>query len=483
MKEGVVANYVSPAQGRSFDTPLCVDLDGTLVKTDTLIESGITLLRKRLLLLFAYPIWLLRGKARLKHEIASRVQFDAASLPYHEELLAFLESEKARGRRLVLATASARPIAESVAEHLKLFDAVLTSDEHRNLKGSEKARALAAEFGAANFSYAGNGRADLDVWKVSRSAITVGTPKSVAARIPPDVPVERQFVRRGSWLKSIIKAMRPYQWVKNLLVFVPIITAGAFFEIQAWRKALLMFIAFSLTASGAYLMNGVIDVTADRQHPRKRKRPFASGDLSLTTGLLLTPLLLGAGLAFGLAAGGALYILVYAAMTFLYSLTLKHYPLIDLFALSSLYSVRLFAGGEVSSHEVSFWLLGFSSFLFLSLAGVKRVAELRSTKKASRGYEAGDRDLLQIIGVGSSLVSANLLALYVQSDTVAKHYANPRILWATVPLLLLWQCRLWLSTTREYMLDDPIVYAAKDWVSWLIGLALALVLAAGMVRF
>jgi 4-hydroxybenzoate polyprenyltransferase len=197
----------------------------------------------------------------------------------------------------------------------------------------------------------------------------------------------------------------------------------------------------------------------------------------------LTPLLLGAGFAFGLAAGGALYILAYVAMTFLYSLKLKHYPLVDIFSLAGLYSLRLFAGGEVSGHEVSFWLLGFSSFLFLSLAGVKRVAELRGTRKASRGYEAWDRDLLQIIGVGSSLVSANLLALYVQSDTVSQHYANPRILWAIVPLLLLWQCRLWLSTTREYMHDDPIVYAAKDWVSWLIGLALALVLAAGFFRF
>lgn len=186
---------------------------------------------------------------------------------------------------------------------------------------------------------------------------------------------------------------------------------------------------------------------------------------------------------FGLAAGGVLYVIAYAVTTCLYSFKLKFYPLVDIFCLAGLYSLRLFAGGEVSGHDVSFWLLGFSSFLFLSLASLKRVTELRTTEKASRGYEAWDHDVLQTIGVGSSLVSANLLALYVQSDAVARHYANPRVLWAMVPLLLLWQCRLWLSAGRRYMSDDPIVYAAKDWVSWLIAAALVFVLAGGFFRF
>jgi len=276
--------------------------------------------------------------------------------------------------------------------------------------------------------------------------------------------------------------MRPYQWVKNLLVFVPIFTAHAVADIAAWISALGMFAAFCAAASSVYILNDLFDLGADRRHATKRNRPFASGALSLGTGAILSFVLFCLSVVLAIANGTLGVILLYAAASLGYSIKLKEFPLVDVFLLAGLYTSRLFGGGEATGHHLSLWLLGFSSFLFLSLALVKRVEELKASGNAvgqrapRRGYTAGDVAILQTFGCGATFASCVVLALFVQSETALQQYASPGLLWGTVPLMLFWQCRLWLSTARGYMNVDPIIYAARDWVSWLVGASLLVLL-------
>ena len=401
------------------------------------------------------------------------------SLPYNEELIEYLRAEKARGRRLVLATAADGAVARSVASHLGLFDEVIASDGAHNLKGENKAASLVERFGEKGFSYAGNARSDLAVWAHAKAAVIVNAPAAVADRVARTVPVEARFDRTRSRAKALLRALRPHQWVKNLLVFVPAITgAHGLREPGVWASAIAAFFAFSAVASAIYLINDLCDLSADRAHPRKRHRPFASGALQPPLGLATGAILLAFGAALGATCGLLPILGLYAVTSLAYSLWLKEQPLVDIFALATLYTLRLFAGGVATGYFVSLWLLGFSGFFFLSLAGLKRVEELRAlaergdTTAARRGDMAQDREILQTFRCCAAFVSALVLALYVQSETAVSMYATPGLIWGAVPLLLFWQCRLWLSTARGYMHDDPIVYAARDWVSWIVGAAL-----------
>jgi 4-hydroxybenzoate polyprenyltransferase len=458
--------------------PLCVDLDGTLLCIDTLVEGAFALAASPGFWL-AVPGLLLDGRAALKRYVATNARLDVGSLPYNTPLLEFLKQQKATGRTIVLVTAADQSVAQAVSDHLQLFDAVIASNGINNMKGEAKARALVARFGVKGFAYAGNDRSDLAVWRQAGAAVVVDAPASVARLVPGLAPVEASFSREQPRLIALAKAMRPYQWVKNLLVFVPIFTAHAIGDRMGLIRAGLMFAAFCATASAIYLINDAADLRPDRRHLRKRHRPFASGALPLLYGLSAAVLLLAIGLTLGSLAGGATFAIGYAAISLSYSIKLKEKPLVDVFMLAALYLVRVVAGGEVAGHQVSLWLLGFSSFLFLSLAFLKRVGELNSTnlpawdKLARRGYMRADQAILQLFGCASAFASSLMLALFVQNEATAERYHSPVLLWAIVPLLLFWQCRLWLSTSRGYMHDDPIVYAAKDWVSWLIGLAVA----------
>jgi 4-hydroxybenzoate polyprenyltransferase/phosphoserine phosphatase len=463
--------------------PLCVDLDGTLIRSDVLHESLAAALHRWGVLL-RVPLWLLRGRAHVKAQLAARADLDPALLPYRRELVDFLEAQKRSGRRIVLATAANARIAESIGRHLGLFDEIITSSASHNLRGADKRAALIERFGERGFSYAGNDRADLEVWRAAGSAILVDAPARVSVRARELAPVEESFAERGHPLAALARALRPYQWVKNLLVFVPIVTAGALHEAHVWLAALWTFLAFCATASAIYLINDLADLQADRRHPRKRFRPFASGELPIAFGFAAAPLLLLLGLALAGAGGTADLVAAYAVASVLYSSFLKQKPLIDVFTLAGLYTLRLFAGGAATGIDISLWLLAFSGFLFLSLAFVKRVSELRAHAPGTnlgddRGYARGDVAFLEVLGIGASFASSVVLALYVQSDYVASVYANPEVVWLIVPLMLFWQCRLWMSTTRGYMHDDPIVYCAKDWVSQCVLLALLAVIAAG----
>jgi len=294
-------------------------------------------------------------------------------------------------------------------------------------------------------------------------------------------------VRGSGILWATFKEIRPQQWLKNLLVFVPIITSGDYASVSVWEYALLAFAAFSATASGVYVVNDLLDLEADRNHPRKRLRPLASGAMPLAEAYILAPLLFALGAVLALAAGILFYVAVYAVCSLAYSAKLKELPLVDVFLLAGLYSVRLYAGGIATGHEVSLWLFAFSCFLFLALAIIKRVTELKDLlergddKAERRGYKTGDLVILSAFGTNASFVSSMILALYVQSDVIVGTGRSPQALWVIVPLMLFWQCRLWLATARGYMTDDPIVYTLKDWVSVLVGTGLVLAMVASHV--
>jgi 4-hydroxybenzoate polyprenyltransferase len=461
-------------------SPICVDLDGTLVRTDTLVEGLLTLgLGRR----FLQAVLLLFGRrAAFKAFVARNADIDPALLPYNEELLLWLREQKALGRRLVLATAADVRIARAVAGHLGLFDDVIASDGVENNKGAVKADALALRYGHGNFTYVGNSRTDLPVWRASGSAVLVNVPAGVDASARRLVTVEAEISDRSSAARAALRAIRPYQWVKNLLVFVPIVTAHALGELSAWTGAATMFLAFCAAASGIYLINDLSDLSSDRRHARKRHRPLANGALPILAGAALAPVLLAFGIALGAAAGALWVILAYMALSLGYSLRLKEKPLIDVFILGALYTIRLVGGGVATGHVLTLWLLAFSGFIFLSLAFVKRVEELRVLHDLSpglstprRGYYASDLTILQSFGCGSAFSSCIVLALFVQDQVVTQQAASV-LLWGIVPLLLFWQCRLWLSTARGYMHDDPIIYAARDWVSWLVAIAACAIL-------
>jgi 4-hydroxybenzoate polyprenyltransferase len=470
--------------------PLVVDLDGSLVRTDTLIECGVAALSHPVKLARALSA-LRRGRAAFKAALAEIAALDPALLPYNRELLAFLREEQKRGRPLVLATAADRRIALAVAHHLDLFDAVLSSDGVVNLAGAAKLAAIEEALGRRDFSYVGNENRDLAVWRDAASAITVDASPRLERAVARVAPIERSFPRDPARSLAILRAMRPHQWVKNLLVFVPLVTARAVGDIGGWTEAFLTFWAFSLTASGIYLINDLCDLAADRQHPQKCARPFASGVLPPQIGLIVAPLLVIAGGALGAASGIWPVLALYACLSLGYSFFLKAQPLVDIFVLAALYTIRLIGGGIATGYTVSLWLLAFSSFLFLSLAIVKRVAELQAMAKrerrgparlvggtrgeagkvAGRGYLTGDLHILELMGVASSFVTSLVLALYVQSEMMPAGDHRPTLAWGIVPLILFWQCRIWFVTLRGEMHHDPIVYAARDWVSWVVTLA------------
>ena len=472
---------VAPAA--TADIPLCVDLDGTLIRSDLLVEG----------LLAMGTDWrhwpllarLLSGsRAALKQRVSHAVPIDPALLPYNEALLAYLREQKRRGRTLVLATAADEVSARAVAEHLGLFDAVLASDGVRNLKGAHKAEAISAHFGGQPFAYAGDARIDLTVWAVAQKAVVVNASPAVLAAARRATTIEAEIDDRPPLPRAALRAMRPHQWVKNLLVFVPIFTAHALGDLSAWLGALAMFGAFCAMASSIYLVNDLSDLPSDRRHPRKRNRPFASGALPIPHGLALAAVLFVAGVVLAALAGAPGVVLVYAAMSVGYSLQLKEKPLVDVFMLAALYTIRLYGGGEATGYNLSLWLLGYSGFMFLSLALVKRVEEVNAVARqpdrvmGRRGYGPTDAPILQAFGCGAAFASSLVLALFVQAEAVAGRYASPILLWGTVPLLLFWQCRLWLATARGQMHDDPIVFAARDRVSWLVAVMAVVLLTA-----
>ena len=465
-----------------MNPPLVVDLDGTLTPVDTLVESLIRAIRRAPLTLLLLPLWLLRGRAAFKRAIAQRARPDVARLPYRVSLLDWLREQKAAGRRLVLATAADRAIAIEVARHLDLFDDVLATDDGHNLKGEAKLDAIRATVGPA-FAYAGDSRADLPVWLAAQAAVLVGVSASVAAAVRARVPIEREFAAEAVGLRGWLRALRLHQWLKNLLVFVPLLTAFAFADAGVLADALAAFLAFSLTASATYVVNDLWDLDSDRAHPRKRFRPLAAGQLPIVRALAVAGVALVA--AFALAASvGPVFLLTlaaYLAMTSAYSWVLKQYVLIDVLTLALLYTLRIVAGAAATGIAVSSWLAAFSVFVFLSLALVKRCAELVALRVAGvaatrgRDYRVDDLVVLWPLGVGSALSSVVIFGLFISAPQTVERYATPQLLWLAAVGLTYWLARLWIKTSRGEMHDDPVVYALRDRGSRIAVLAMIVV--------
>ena len=459
--------------------PLVVDLDGTLVQGDMLVESVLRMVRERPLDLLRLPGWLAQGKAVLKRRIAERTGLDPALLPYHRQLLDWLQEQRRQGRRLVLCTASDGAIAEAIADHLGVFDEVLASDGVSNLAGPHKAAALEQRFGAAGFDYAGNAAADLPVWERARRAIPVNTSSRLARRAADRCAVERAFPPALPAAAAMLRALRLHQWLKNALLFVPMLAAHRIGDPHDWGTLVLAFLAFSLCASSVYIGNDLLDLDSDRQHPRKSGRPFAAGLAPAAGGLLLAPVLLLASVMLGTWVGAPFLsvLLVYFVLTCAYSLGLKRIPLVDCMTLALLYMLRVVAGAAALDMPLSFWLLAFSVFLFLSLAFVKRYAELQSLlaegkhQAHGRGYATQDASLVQMQGMAAGYAAVVVLALYLNSDAVVQLYRNPEFVWGTVLAVLFWINWMWLQAHRGQMHDDPLVFAVKDKASVAAGIA------------
>lgn len=458
-------------------TPLCVDLDGTLLKTDILWESLLTLIKKNPAYTFLLPLWLLKGTSYLKHQIARRVDIDVRCLPYRSDLLAFLISEHSRGRQLFLATGSNIKFAHHIADHLKIFDAVLASDAQTNYVGRKKLRGLTDMFGHKRYDYAGNSFADLTIWAHAKHAIVVSPSRTLLKRIQRVTSVSHIFDSNHHPLRTLVRGLRIHQWAKNVLLFVPLITSHSLTNLLLVLHALLAFLAFNLCASSGYLLNDCLDLQTDRRNPAKSHRPLASGELSPRLALPLIPGLLAASLviAYSLPFAFLAILALYFLSTIIYSLYLKHVALVDVITLAGLYTLRLHGGSIAIDVKVSHWLLAFSMFLFFSLALVKRFSELQTRALAKietprvRGYLDDDIQHIGTMGAANGYISVLVLALYINSTEVSLLYTRPDLLWLVCPLLLYWISRTWLLAYRGQMREDPVVFALKDKMSYILG--------------
>jgi 4-hydroxybenzoate polyprenyltransferase len=457
------------------DVPLCVDLDGTLTPVDTLHEALLGLARQAPVALLQLPLWLSSGKARMKREVAARTRFDAAQLPLNSQLLDWLRAEHANGRWLVLVTATDSSVAEQVAGRIGLFNEVIASNGQLNVSGDAKRAVLVERFGERGYDYVGNERADEPAWRAARKAIVVGTNRQ-AVRAGRIANVERVFLTERGGLRVWMKAMRLHQWVKNMLIFLPAVLAHRILDPSVLTQSVAAFLAFGLCASSVYLVNDLVDLSVDRHHPRKRNRPFASAALPAQDGLLVAFVLLCAAAFFALFVGPLFTAVLcgYYVLTWAYSLRLKRAALVDVMTLAGLYTIRIIAGAAATRIPLSFWLLAFSVFIFLSLGLVKRYTEINDAHQAGqlmghgRGYRAADLPLLMTLGVASGFCTVVVMSLYINSMDSQALYRHNKPLWLVCPLLLYWISRVWLLATRAEMPDDPVVFALRDRISLVI---------------
>jgi 4-hydroxybenzoate polyprenyltransferase/phosphoserine phosphatase len=468
------------------DFPLIVDLDGTLVRTDLLFESYFSTVTNSLRGHKSAAAALLRGRAQLKAYLAGSSDIDYGLLPYDEAVLALIARVRAEGRRVYLATASNKHHAERIAAHLGLFDGVFGSDSSTNLKGEAKARLLVETFGARRFDYAGNDHADMAVWGDARKAYAVGAGRGLARKMDRlGIPVEH-LEREPPSLRAWLKALRVHQYAKNVLIFVPVLTAHAY-SAHSLLNAALAFSAFCLCASSVYILNDLLDLDADRRHPAKRSRAFASGAIPIAHGIIAIPLLLilAFGLAFALPLPFAGVLAGYLALTLAYSFKLKRKLMIDVVILAMLYTTRVLAGAAALPMFVSEWLLAFSMFIFTALALVKRYVELSMLldkelpDPANRNYRLADLPIVGALAAASGFNAVTILALYISSPAVGPLYRHPERLWLICPILLYWIGRVVVLAHRRLVDDDPVLFALRDPVSRIAGaLMVAIVLLA-----
>ena len=452
--------------------PLVVDLDGTLTPTDTLLESILQLLRRSPWDVFALPLWLLRGRAFFKATIAERCKFSAELLPLRESLLEHLRVQKSLGRKIVLATAADRRIADAVAARVGLFDQVLASEGGVNLKGRHKLAAIESQVGA-EFTYAGDSAADLPIWKAARSAIVVGATKAVVREAQAATMIELQIDNTPASARVWVRQLRVHQWAKNILLFVPLLTSFGFGDATRVVHVALAFLAFSLAASATYVFNDLWDLDSDRAHPRKKNRPLASGAIPIggAVGVALALLVVAFVIAAQVNLAFFAALLAYLVLTSAYSWYLKAFCMVDVLMLAGLFTLRILAGSVAVDVSTSRWLMAFSVFIFFSLALIKRCSELVTMEKQGRAsargrdYRVSDLVVLWPTGVAAGLASVVVFWLFINAPEVQQRYATPELLWVIGFGLIYWLSRLWIKTARGLMHDDPLVYALVDPVS------------------
>ncbi|MCS0583188.1 UbiA family prenyltransferase [Massilia pinisoli] len=457
------------AQAHGRQLPLVVDLNHTLIRTHLLWEALALFIRARFLELWRIPIWLLAGRSAFQRHLAHAAMPAAATLPYDHELLAFLHDERRAGRRVVLLTDIQSSFAASIAAHVGLFDRIVAPDRGDISGTHAKAKLMLDAYGDRGFDYIGYHKRDHVLWRHSRLAYSV-------ARQPIHIGNGRFTTPigavRGGRIAALFKTLRPRQWLKNLLVCMPMLAGHQISAVTA-LQSLLAFAAFSLCASSAYLLNDTLDVADDRMHPTKRHRPIAAGTLPIAVALGCSLLLAVASLLLCAAVSRTLLavLTVYFVATVLYSLYLKRMLAVDVVTLAILYSMRILAGGAVTGIAPSFWLLAFSFFIFLSLALLKRHSELENLersgadKTAGRGYTVADKGPIGIMGINSAFLSVLVFILYVESQNALIQYKSPIWLAGIVPLLVFWLSRLWILSYRGRVDDDPVLYVSRDRVS------------------
>ena len=480
------SEIAAPTISAGVDPPLCVDLDGTLVKSDTLLDGLCLFARRQPLQIWRLPLWLAGGRARLKLEIAQRAPLDPSRLPYNVELLHYLQAQRRAGRQIHLATGADGGLAQRVAAHLGTFDGVLASDSATNLTRSKKLHRLKDRFGT--FDYIGNSEADLSLLANARIAMIANPTAGLRAALKfRKIPVSRTFLDQRPTARTFLKAIRIHQWAKNTLLFAPLL-----FSHKVTSRSIVAlieaFFCFSFMASANYLVNDMLDIENDRRHPSKHLRPFASGDLSVSGGLGIALLLLVASLSLLplLPRAFAMWIAIYIALTMAYSLYLKSIAVVDVLLLSALYTLRMLAGGAATATEITPWLAGFSSFLFLSLAMVKRFSELENLRERGtsanlgRGYLVSDLEQIRAFGTSSAYAAVLVFSIYIARPDVTALYRHSARLWLIVPLLLYWLTRVWLLASRGELDEDPVVFAMRDRVSLAVGVLVLIVAIAAL---
>ncbi len=480
-----------PRTGR----PLYVDLDGTLAATDLLWEALRALLRERPGSVVMGPAWLARGRVRLKAEWADRIRLPVDTLPYRPEVLDYIHQARAEGRPVVLASASPRPWVEAVAQYLGVFDDVIATDGATNLKGAAKRDAIEAHLAQlgqsdVGFEYVGDSAADVEIWRRAGRATVAGDRGALATELErAGLPIDRLDAseaapQRG---RALVRALRPHQWTKNALLLLPLLLAHRIADVDHIARVLMAIATFCGVASGTYVLNDLMDVEADRRHPRKRARPFASGALPLSSGFVLAPLLILGALAASaltLPAACTAMLLIYAVLTTAYTFSFKEVLLLDVMVLAGLYTHRILAGGVAADVTVSPWLLAFSAFFFLSLALVKRYVEISDAAQAERvlgnrrAYRHDDAPFVAAMGIASGFISVLVLCLFVNASSESSElYARPALLWALCPIMFYWIARVWFLARRDELHEDPVVFATTDPVSWIAALLMGLTIA------
>jgi len=473
------------------DLPLVVDLDGTLTQTDTLHETLLDLIKRSPGCLLLIPYWLCRGKAYFKEQIAIRAQLNVDLLPFNKEFVQWLQEEKTKGRYLILCTAANKKIAEIVSKKIDIFDEILSSDNETNMAGDAKAALLNQRFGSKQYDYAGNSKIDLRVWRHANAGVLITGSKILISKAKVLTKISKVFEVKKNSLLDYAKFIRLHQWLKNSLLFVPIVAAHELSNVHKWALLIEAFFSFSLCASFVYILNDLFDVENDRSHPKKRERLLANGQVSILRGILiaLCMLLLSILIAVNLAPVFQICLSIYFLVTCLYTIFVKRIVIFDCLVLAFLYTLRIISGVVLVGDPLSFWLLAFSLFLFLSLAFVKRYAELAiSIHKADRnisgrGYVTRDAPLIQTMGVVAGYISVLVLALYLNSEAVLRLYRSPQMIWFGVCILLFWISWVWMQAQRGKMNDDPLIFAIKDRVSVMSGALFMGVLILGTIGF